>query len=157
MELAEEQEQESRNCELALRHMEGYCRGHDPEGTGRTVTLQDRVKLERQYWLMKNLERRQEMDTNVMREQQAREMKTRTVRQVTRLSEIQEAHFQEVAELDSVQHAEAEEFRKVFDERKKRICKRWGLAVEIWKCLREKEGKIPEVPWPIPLLEWPQS
>ncbi|KAI9652001.1 MAG: hypothetical protein M1831_007293 [Alyxoria varia] len=160
LELLEHHSLESRNCLTALRHMEGYCKGgQDPTGTERVVTLQDRVKLERQYWRWKNLERKQASAINVMREQQARQLKTRSLKQVNELSALQEAQEKGMRELEDTHAREVEDLRWRFEQRRCRLVGRWDLATGTWKArcetLSQDGDEHGKVPYPVLPVEWP--
>lgn len=154
--LEEEQKIETRNCLVALRHMEGYCQGHDPEGTGRIVTLQDRMKLERQYYTWKHLDRRQETAVNILRERQARQMRARSLKQATDITALQASQEEEMSAAEKRFDQEIFELEGIFKQRKVRMMKRWTLATETWKGWREKDEDI-DIPWPIEALVWPTS
>ena len=160
LELLEHHSLESRNCLTALRHMEGYCKGgQDPSGAERVVTLQDRVKLERQYWRWKNLERKQASAINVMRERQARQLKTRSLKQVSELSALQEAQEKEMRESEATHATEVEELRGRFERRKRRLIRRWDIATDTWKARCEGASQDSDehdrVPYPVLPVEWP--
>lgn len=146
---------EQRNCLLALRHMEGYCRGHDPDGTGRVVTLEDRRKLDRQYSTWKGMEKRHESAINIMREQQGRQMKARTLKQLSEISQLQAVQAKESKEISDAMNVELRELETIFGRRKGRLIKRWNIATDTWRGWREKDDGV-EMPYPIAPLDWPE-
>lgn len=121
------------------------------------VTLEDRRKLERQYSIWNSMERRHNSAVNVMREQQARQMKARTLKQMNELSELQLAQNKESQKLvTNPLNAELDELGDIFERRKARLVKRWNVAMDTWKGWRGKdEGFDPACP--IAPLEWPDS
>ena len=155
MELRDAHDQEQRNCLLALRHMEGYCNGHDPDGTGRVVTLEDRRKLERQYSAWNGMDKRHESAINIMREQQGRQMRARTMKQVNEVSQLQAIQAKESKELTDAMTLELRELEAIFGQRKGRLIKRWNTATDTWKGWREKDEGV-EISYPIAPLEWPE-
>ncbi|KAI9709230.1 MAG: hypothetical protein M1828_002530 [Chrysothrix sp. TS-e1954] len=159
MELLESQEVEMRNCEIALKHMQAYCRtSSDPacETPNREVTLQDRRNLERQYWLRNNLPRRHESAVNVMREQQARQLKHRSLKHMSQLSDQQSEQEKELKSLDQSLANELKELDGLVLQRKERLVKRWVLAVEIWKHCREQDEKT-IINLPLTAITWPEA
>lgn len=159
MDLLESQSIELRNCEIALKHMQAYCRStSDPTSptTDREVTLQDRRNLERQYWLRNNLPRRHESAINVMREQQARQLKNRSLKQMTQVSDLQAEQEKEIQALDRELQRELKELDGLMSQRRERLVKRWTLAVEIWKHCREQDEKT-TISLPIKAIPWPDS
>lgn len=155
MQLREEQKIESRTCLVALRHMEGYCQGHDPEGTGRIVTLADRMKLERQYHTWRHMDKRQESATNVLREQQARQLRNRAQKQTTEVSALQRIQGDEMRQWEKSFDSENRQLENLFAERKLRLVKRWAIAFDTWRGWREKDG-AGEIPAQVEPLTWPE-
>ena len=159
MELLESQKLEMRNCEIALKHMQAYCRSSsDPacETPNREVTLQDRRNLERQYWLRNNLPRRHESAVNVMREQQGRQLKNRSLKQMSQVNDLQTAQEKELQALDEKMQGEIRELDGLMLQRKERLIHRWDLAVDIWKHCREQDEKT-KITLPIRAIDWPNS
>ena len=156
IDLGEAQKQEKRNGLLALRHMQAYCSGQGPDGIGRTVTEQDRKELERQGWLCDHIDQRHESAINVLREQQARQMRICAQKQELDVATLEKKHESETADFEKACSAEVQEFEELFSKRKQRLVRRWDLAAEIWK-KRQADDGILELPFPIAPVEWPAS
>ena len=154
IDLREAQSQEKRNCLLAIRHMEAYCNGHSPEGITRTVTEQDRKELERQHWQRDHLDLRHEAAINVLREQQARQVRLCAQKLEAEVAALEQRNREESEALERALEGELREFEEVFLSRRARLVARWELAAEIWKKRQVDEG-ILEMPFPIAPVEWP--
>lgn len=151
MEFAQEQEQEERNCETALRHMQAYCNN---TFSGREVSLDDRRKLDRQYSLRSSLYRRQTNALNVLRQQQSRQSGVRTSKQSDEIYNMQQLHEKERTDLEQTLSSEVLELEKLLSQRKEQLNKRWYFEVVIWKHKKEQRESV-HIPFPIAPVEWP--
>ncbi len=151
MDLRASQEQEQRNCLVALRHMEAYGNGDER----RIVTDQDRRQLERQYWLRDSLGQRHESAINVLREQQAKQMHIRALKLEAEITSLRESQEHDMRDFEKAFQAELSDLEEVFRQRKERLIKRWNLAIDIMRKRRDIEEKT-NIPAPIASVEWPQ-
>lgn len=152
MDLREAHELEQRNCHIALRHMEAYCRGIETPGqpVQRNVSEQDRRNLERQYWLRDHLSQKQESAINVLREQQAKQLRVRSQKHDSELAAAQRRHEADLRSYDQIYDT----FDAQMSQMKERLAWKWELATRIWKIHAGLEG-VEEVTFPLPHVEWP--
>ncbi|KAI9819294.1 MAG: hypothetical protein M1827_007451 [Pycnora praestabilis] len=156
MEFRKTLDQERKACEVRLRHMEAYCHGLNAKGTvlGRVVTERDLRELDQQYNVRDNMERLQESRINVLREKQAKALKTLMTKQVEVCGSFEKDLVKEGEELDQRFSQEEEDFTQLFRERKDRLEKRWRRRAEIVRKKLAVEmgltyGPLPPVDWSI--------
>jgi len=145
MDLREAHDLEQRNCLIALRHMVAYCKGD------RNVSEQDRRNLERQYWLRDHLGQKHESAINVLREQQAKQIRVRSHKHEAEVAAAQRRHEAELRSYDQI----FEMFDAQMAQLKARMVWRWELAIRIWKIGAGLEGADDEGAFPIAPVDWP--
>lgn len=156
MELRATLKQAERSVRIRLKHMEAYCDGLGREAHGnipaRVVTERDLRELGKQYGLRDNLERSHQAKINVMREKQGKEMERLLGRQE---EELQKLAIKQAEELENLEDGFVEEedgFCAVFEARRERLRRRWGVTEEILRARLEKElrvkfGKLESIEW----------
>ena len=137
MELIRNQTLEKRTASIALRYKEGYCAGHDPDGTGRVVTQQDRTELDRQRMFCDSLDQRHEAAINVLRAQQVRQLRMETEKLERQITILGRRRDRELKELEQAFDVERRELDKVIAARLERLLLRWHLMDLIFKKQQE--------------------
>lgn len=157
MELRSTLKQAERSVRIRLRHMEAYCdglgRNGSSEAPARIVTERDLRELGQQYNLRDDLDRLHQSKINVMRDKQAKQMEQLLVRQDEELERLSNKQALEIEALEESFGAEEEVFGKVFEERRKRLRKRWVMKEEIERKKLELEKKVKFAP--MAPVEWP--
>ncbi|CZT09540.1 related to ariadne-2 protein [Rhynchosporium agropyri] len=157
MELRASLKQQERSVQIRLRHMEAYCDGLGLSASGenpsRVVTERDLRELGQQYNVRDDLDRLHQSKVNVMRDKQAKQMEQLLVRQEEELEKLGNKQRDELDALDSGFVGDEDVFLNVFEERRRRLRRRWTLAEEIE---RKRLGLMKNVSFaPMPEVEWP--
>ncbi|KAK5016989.1 hypothetical protein LTR16_002549 [Cryomyces antarcticus] len=158
LDLRRAHEQEHRNCAIALRHMEAYCKGLSLDGTptDRAVTDQDRRELEKQYWTRDHLEAKHSSAINVLRGEQAMRLKLRQRNQEAEVAQLERTQVKDVRALEQTLVREEQELEDAITKRKTRLTVRWDVQTEIMRKDLEKQtgvsfaSVLPPIDWPDP-------
>lgn len=163
MELRSTLDQSERSVRIRLKHMEAYCDGLGRAAgavamPARQVTERDLRELGQQYNLRDGMERLHQSKINVMRDRQAKRMEELLDRQETELEKLLSKSQEEMEQLAGQFADETEALNNTFVLRKKRLQRRWKLAIQILcKELEKNEGyqygEIPTPSWPNDGLE----
>jgi len=151
MDLREAHELEQRNCHIALRHMEAYCRGEEVGSNQpqRHVTEQDRKNLERQYWIRDHLSQKHESAINVLREQQARQLRVKGQKYDADMAAAQRKHEADLQDYDRI----FDTFHAQMAQLRARLMWRWDLTTRIWK-IRAGFESADDTTFYLPPVEW---
>ncbi|KAF2757463.1 hypothetical protein EJ05DRAFT_538657 [Pseudovirgaria hyperparasitica] len=147
------QDEERQNVATALKYMEAYCgvvaRGalppSEPAGLRRTVTDQDRLKLQQQYILRDGLEKKHEAAVNVLRAKQERAVQNRQKKQHEELSANDRSFEAELTYLTSLQAKDLERVEQLAASRRRRLDRRWYIKFELWR--KEKGEQQRDFSW----------
>jgi len=102
------------------------------------------------------MDQRHQSAINVLREQQARQLRQKAMKQEAETMALIEKHEAGREELDKVLEGEEVEMDMWMEERRRKMSERWRLATEIWKKGRVDVGAI-RLPHPIAAIEWPEE
>ncbi|KAG4422761.1 hypothetical protein IFR04_004109 [Cadophora malorum] len=157
MELRASLKQQERSVQIRLRHMEAYCDGLGLNANGanpaRVVTERDLRELGQQYNVRDDMDRLHQSKVNVMRDKQAKQMEQLLCRQEEELEKLARKQDEDLEALDSSFVADEEAFLNAFDERRRRLRRRWVIIEEVERKKLEvaknvKFAPMPEVEWP---------
>jgi hypothetical protein len=158
IELQEGLEEKEKKVRIKLRYMEDYCHGRQCTGSvpvvvgglentdddmpQRAVTDRDLEQLRQQYCIRDGMERRHQSQINGLREKQAKSMEELMQRHEKEMEALVERRAEEIEDL-AVEFADEEEvLGRVFEERRARLERRWGLEGEVLRVeLEGREGK----------------
>jgi len=156
MELRATLKQAERSVRIRLKHMEAYCEGLGRQAIGnnpaRVVTERDLRELGNQYNLRDDLERTHQSKINVMREKQGKQMEELLGRQEEELHKLAIKQAEELETLEDGFVLEEDEFHAVFETRRERLCRRWGVVEEVLRARLEKRhggrfGALDKIEW----------
>jgi len=154
MALQQSQKEEARNVATAVKYMQRYCEGYETKDAHRSITDEDRRRLERQKQNQEKLGRRHESAINVLRGKQELEKKVRLAEQKKELFELDKAMKAEMAALEET----SRKLERLIQKRKEQMECQWNLMLEVWRKETELEmgsntlhGSLPKIPWP---LDW---
>lgn len=102
------------------------------------------------------MDQRHHSAINVLREQQARQLRQRALKQEGEMVALMCRQEVQREELEKVFEREEAEIERVAEERKERMSERWRLATEVWKKGRSDVGAI-RLAHPIAGVEWPEE
>ena len=157
MELRASLKQQERSVQIRLRHMEAYCDGLGLNANGanpaRVVTERDLRELGQQYNVRDDMDRLHQSKVNVMRDKQAKQMEQLLCRQEEELEKLARKQDEDLEALDSSFVADEEAFLNAFDERRRRLRRRWVITEEVERKKLEKAKKVKFAP--MPEVEWP--
>jgi hypothetical protein len=155
MELRANLKQAERSVQIRLRHMEAYCDGlgRGVNGPARVVTERDLRELGQQYNVRDDLDRLHQSKINVMRDKQAKQMELLLLRQEEEGEKLAAKQDDELEALEDTFGTEEDGFIKVFEERKERMRKRWGIVEEMERKALEARLKVKFAPMSPP--DWP--
>ena len=150
-ELRNAQVEERQNVLTALKHMEGYC----SETSNRTVTDEDRSKLQAQRAKRDLLDAKHASAINVLRQKQERTVKTRRQKQLQELSDLDQSFIERMTALHEQEEQTRSKLAEVMTLRRSRLIERWDLKLLVWQKQREaaQSGIIPTpaaTPSPLP-------
>ena len=147
-------EAEIKNCDVKLKHMQAYCnpRSHVEGMPRREVTKADYRKLEQQYHIRNTMDNLHTSKINVLRERQGKQLERIMAKQQAELEQAETDFEQENVDLDQRFREEAESLGEEFQQRRKRLVRRWGLVERIERRKIENDsgegfGKMPEIAW----------
>ncbi|KAL8684336.1 MAG: hypothetical protein Q9218_008330 [Villophora microphyllina] len=145
---------ERQGCETRLKHMQAYCNPrHVIEGMpNRVVTKQHRRQLEQQRHVRDQMGNLHTARINVLREKQAKQLERVMGKQEAEIGAADLELSQKMQELEMRCEKEKERLGKEFEERRKRLVRRWDLAEAIQRRRLENEmgvmfGALPGIEW----------
>jgi hypothetical protein len=157
MELRASLKQAERSVAIRLRHMEAYCDGLGRSAHGnhpaRTVTERDLRELGQQYNIRDDLERLHQSKINVMRDKQAKQMEQLITRQEEEMEKLGDKQNADLDALEENFGTEEEGFLRLFQGRRIRMRRRWGLVEEMARKRLEGELKVKFAP--MQPVDWP--
>ena len=145
---------ERQACDTRLRHMEAYC--HSPKSLygmpTRVVTDKDYRELAQQYHVRDSMGRLHDSRINVLREKQTKQLERLTAQQEEELAKLDEELRSELEQADMDYQSTVAERALAFEERKRRLEKRWALAEAVAR-------RRLEIDWgqsfaPLPVMVW---
>lgn len=147
---------ETQNVATALKYMEAYCLGPNPEYTEvvYVVTDEDRKKLQRQRTLQQKLPAKHDSAINVLRAKQERDTAARIQKQRLELEQLDSDYAKSKAALELQFAHDARRLAATIQSRRDKLTRWWNLKFEIWRRKWEKEsgcallGEIPHEAWP---------
>lgn len=157
MELRASLKQQERSVAIRLRHMEAYCDGLGRSASGanpaRIVTERDLRELGQQYNIRDDMDRLHQAKVNVMRDKQAKQMEQLLSRQDEEFEKLMSKKDSELSVLEERFVVQEERVVRVFEERKRRLSRRWEIVEEIERKNLELRKEVrfaplPPVPWP---------
>lgn len=145
--------QEIQNVATALKYMEAYCSGANPDPAHK-VTEEDRKKLERQRMMQTKLPAKHESAINVLRAKQERDTKIKLQKQQTELQQL-DAEYEKEKRAEELQYVkDSSRLDALIQSRRRRAIHRWDLKFEIWRRDWENQhgttlnGRLPHEDWP---------
>ncbi|KAK6580819.1 hypothetical protein PZA11_007055 [Diplocarpon coronariae] len=157
MELRASLKQQEKSVQIRLRHMEAYCDGFGRTASclnpARVVTERDLRELGQQYNIRDDMDRLHQSKINVMRDKQAKQMEQLLSRQHGELEKLALKQEEELDISDERFVAQEEAFVEVFDDRRRRLRRRWVLAEEVERKKLEMSKGVAFAP--LQPVEWP--
>lgn len=159
IELRASLEQAEKSVRIRVKHMEAYCKalgrtsGADANMPPRVVTERHLRELGQQHNTLEGMARLHQARINVLRDRQAKRMEELLERQEKELEKLDEKREGDIEDLAAEFAHEEDALTQVFEDRRARLLRRWGLAVEILRV--EMEQSKGEKYAPIPMPEWP--
>ncbi|KAK5117436.1 hypothetical protein LTR85_008821 [Meristemomyces frigidus] len=149
------QSKEKRDNATALKHMEAYCAGtyRTGEPHNRTITEQDLAELEKTRRTRDQMDAKHESAINVLRGEQSRRMKSRSLRQDREVLELRKAQSKEELELERACEQELHQMDDNAAEKKRNIRLRWqiqdAMVVKKFECESGVmvRGQVPSMEW----------
>ncbi|KAL8742461.1 MAG: hypothetical protein Q9190_005057 [Brigantiaea leucoxantha] len=124
---------ERQACDTRLKHMQAFC---NPRSTvegmpSRVVTKQHYRQLEQQYHIRNGMDNLHESRINVLREKQGKQVERVLAKQESETEDLDSILERRKAELRGSFELEEKLLRREFEERKRRLVKRWRLTEAI--------------------------